>query len=39
LEKAKKALKLAKKKGYKTAYIVAFKSGERISLREAQNMK
>jgi N-acetylmuramoyl-L-alanine amidase len=39
LEKVKKALKLAKKKGYKTAYIVAFKSGERISLREAQNMK
>ena len=39
LEKVKKALKLAKKKGYKTAYIVAFKSGERISLREANNMK
>ena len=36
--KAKKALKLAKKKGYKTAYIVAFKNGERISLKEAQNM-
>ena len=36
--KAKKALKLAKKKGYNTAYIVAFKNGERISLKEAQNM-
>ena len=39
LEKAKKALKLVKRKGYKTAYIVAFKNGERISLKEAQNMQ
>ncbi|MDG1245542.1 MAG: N-acetylmuramoyl-L-alanine amidase [Polaribacter sp.] len=39
LEKAKKALKLVKRKGYKTAYIVAFKNGERIPLKEAQNMQ
>ena len=39
LVKAKKALKLAKKKGYETAYIVAFKNGERIQLKEAQNMQ
>jgi N-acetylmuramoyl-L-alanine amidase len=36
---AKKALKLAKKKGYKTAYIVAFKNGKIIPLKEVQNMR
>ena len=31
----KEALKKAKSKGYKTAYIVAFKNGNRISVKEA----
>jgi N-acetylmuramoyl-L-alanine amidase len=38
LKKVKISLKLAKKKGYKTAFIVAFKNGKKITLKEAQNM-
>tara|TARA_B110000090_G_scaffold59902_1_gene68555 strand:- start:2128 stop:3225 length:1098 start_codon:yes stop_codon:yes gene_type:complete len=38
IEKVEKSLKLAKRKGYKTAYIVAFKNGKRVTVNEAQNM-
>ncbi len=38
LKKAKKSLKKVMKKGYTSAYIVAFKNGKRITLKEAQNM-
>ncbi|WP_299051566.1 N-acetylmuramoyl-L-alanine amidase [uncultured Polaribacter sp.] len=34
----KKSLKLAKKKGYVSAFIVAFKNGEKISVNEALKM-
>ncbi len=34
-----KALKIAKEKGYSSAFIVAFKSGEKISVREAKKMQ
>ena len=34
-----KALKIAKQKGYSTAFIVAFKSGETISVLEAKKMQ
>ena len=36
---AKKALTLAKVKGYKTAFLVAFKNGEKISVQEAVKMQ
>ena len=39
LKVAKESLKLAKKKGYKSAFIVAFKNGEKITLKEAQKMQ
>ncbi|QTD37378.1 N-acetylmuramoyl-L-alanine amidase [Polaribacter batillariae] len=35
----KKALKKAQSKGYKTAFIVAFKDGEKISVKEAVKMQ
>ncbi|QTE22634.1 N-acetylmuramoyl-L-alanine amidase family protein [Polaribacter cellanae] len=35
----KKSLKKAKSKGYKTAFIVAFKDGEKIPVKEAVKMK
>ena len=38
-EEVRKALKIAKQKGYKTAFIVAFKSGEKISVIEAKKMR
>ena len=38
LKKVKKSLKKVMKKGYTSAYIVAFKNGKRITLKEAQNM-
>tara|TARA_B110000091_G_scaffold64406_1_gene70936 strand:+ start:1442 stop:2530 length:1089 start_codon:yes stop_codon:yes gene_type:complete len=38
-EEVIKALKIAKQKGYKTAFIVAFKSGEKISVLEAKKMQ
>lgn len=38
LKKVKKSLKKVMKKGYTSAYIVAFKKGKRITLKEAQNM-
>ncbi len=34
-----KALQLVKKKGYSSAFIVAFKNGEKISVTEARKMK
>lgn len=34
-EKVKASLKLAKKKGYSSAFIAAFKAGEKVSLKEA----
>jgi N-acetylmuramoyl-L-alanine amidase len=34
-----KALKIAKNKGYSSAFIVAFKSGEKISVLEAKKMQ
>ncbi|MDG1195009.1 MAG: N-acetylmuramoyl-L-alanine amidase [Polaribacter sp.] len=34
-----KALKIAKEKGYSSAFIVAFKSGEKISVKEAKKMQ
>ena len=37
-KKVKKSLKKVMKKGYTSAYIVAFKNGKRITLKEAQNM-
>lgn len=38
-EEVVKSLKIAKQKGYKTAFIVAFKSGEKISVIEAKKMR
>ncbi|TMM31908.1 N-acetylmuramoyl-L-alanine amidase [Polaribacter aestuariivivens] len=37
--RVKASLKIAKSKGYKTAFIVAFKGGEKISVTEALKMK
>jgi N-acetylmuramoyl-L-alanine amidase len=37
-QEAKKALLIAKEKGYKTAFIVAFKNGEKLSLKEVNKM-
>ena len=34
-----KSLKTAKKKGYNTAFIVAFKNGEKISVKEARKLQ
>ena len=34
-----KALKIAKEKGYSSAFIVAFKSGKKISVKEANKMQ
>ncbi len=34
-----KALKTAKSKGYTSAFIVAFKNGEKISVKEAKKMQ
>jgi len=36
---AKQSLKQAKNKGYKTAFMVAFKNGEKISVQEAVKMQ
>ena len=38
-EEVIKALKIARQKGYKTAFIVAFKNGEKISVIEAKKMQ
>ncbi len=38
-KKVLKALKIAKQKGYSTAFIVAFKRGEKISVLEAKKMQ
>ncbi|WP_299012443.1 N-acetylmuramoyl-L-alanine amidase [uncultured Polaribacter sp.] len=38
-KEVQKSLKKAKAKGYKTAFIVAFKNGEKISLKEALKTK
>ena len=35
----KKDLSIAKKKGYKTAFVIAFKNGEKISVSEAVKME
>lgn len=37
-QEAKKFLSVAKEKGYKTAFIVAFKNGEKVSLKEVNKM-
>jgi N-acetylmuramoyl-L-alanine amidase len=39
LKEMKSALQLAKRKGFTTAFIVAFKNGKKITLKEAQNMQ
>lgn len=39
LKNTKKSLKLAKEKGYISAFIVAFKNGKKITLKEAQNLR
>lgn len=36
---AKRSLKVAKTKGYKSAFIVAYKNGEKISVKEAIKMQ
>jgi len=36
---AENSLRKAKKKGYKTAFMVAFKNGKKISLKEARNLQ
>ena len=38
LERTKESLKIAKKKGYRSAFIVAFKNGEKISIKQAQKI-
>ncbi|MGK0414115.1 MAG: N-acetylmuramoyl-L-alanine amidase [Polaribacter sp.] len=37
-QETKKSLLIAKEKGYKTAFIVAFKNGEKVSLKEVNKM-
>ena len=39
LKEAKNSLRLAKRKGYKSAFIVAFKNGVKITLKQAQNIE
>ena len=39
LAAAENSLRMAKKKGYKTAFMVAFKNGKKISLKEARNLQ
>jgi len=38
-DEAKKSLKTAIEKGFPTAYLVAFKNGEKISIKEAKKIK